>query len=159
MENKTITIYELLGLIKDGKAPRKIKALGFKMTFFKTAEFGDYKGDNFDNTLSEFRIIDCLTEKVEILDETNDEFEDIKELNIKQEYTDKGNLHDYLYYQDSKYALSLPQKLIIDNQNKIIRNQKKIIKKAKSNLECQLKTAELVKECEEQRQKLEKIIK
>ena len=38
------------------------------MTFIETAEWGDYKG-NYDCRLSEFRLIDCLNEDVEIIEE------------------------------------------------------------------------------------------
>lgn len=41
---KTITMYELLGLVKDGKAPKKIK-FGNKIYNYETFNIG--KGDNY----------------------------------------------------------------------------------------------------------------
>ena len=37
--NKEITIYELLGLIKEGKAPKKIKTLGQLYEYDDDSEF------------------------------------------------------------------------------------------------------------------------
>lgn len=45
---------------------------------------------------------------------------EIEKIKIHQEYTSKGKLHDYLYYQDNKYALSLPQKVLTDTLNELI---------------------------------------
>ena len=39
------------------------------MTFIETAEWGDYKGDDCNCRLSEFRLIDCLNEDIEIVEE------------------------------------------------------------------------------------------
>lgn len=62
-----ITMYELFKLMLERKAPKKIRVLGIDMTFIETAEWGDYKGDCC--RLSEFRLIDCLNEDVEIIEE------------------------------------------------------------------------------------------
>ena len=45
---------------------------------------------------------------------------EIEKIEIQQEYTSKGKLHDYLYYQDNKYAVSLPQKVLTDKLNEVI---------------------------------------
>lgn len=62
-----ITLYELLKLMLERKAPKTIELFNERMTFVETAEWGDYEGDKIK--LSDFRIIDCLTEKVEIIEE------------------------------------------------------------------------------------------
>jgi len=71
-----ITIYELLGLIKDSKAPNKIKYR--EMIYHINYEYGDYESD-----IEEYRFADvkehyylfedidmlkCLDDKVEILE-------------------------------------------------------------------------------------------
>ena len=66
--NKIISVYELLGLIKDGKAPKKIK---FDDTEYKCGNGYYYRIDNeipkiFTN---EYNIFLCLNDKVEILEE------------------------------------------------------------------------------------------
>lgn len=107
-----ITIYELLGLIKDGKAPKIIKDGEYIYTLRE--QFNDYWNeesyllvngfDDYENT------IDFLNSKIEILDE-EDEFEDIRE--ITQECFD--------HWTQSKKI------------NALIRNQKKIIEVLNDN--------------------------
>ena len=62
-----ITIYELLGMVKDGKAPKKIKYDG------KLYEFDDSKDNYYENeTCSinwDYVAIYCLNETVEIIEE------------------------------------------------------------------------------------------
>lgn len=62
-----ITMYELLGMVKDGKAPKKIKYDG------KLYEFNDTKDNYYENeTCSinwDYVSLHCLNEKVEILEE------------------------------------------------------------------------------------------
>lgn len=66
---KEITVYELLGLMKDRKAPKKIECLGCIMVFVETGERGDYESTEIESIkLSNFKIIDCLNDKVEILE-------------------------------------------------------------------------------------------
>lgn len=85
--NKTITIYGLLGLIKDGKAPKKIK---YNDAIFEIDENGAYycndiekQSDWFSNELILSKR--DLENKVEILDE-EDEFIEIKEINEANDY-------------------------------------------------------------------------
>lgn len=63
-----IKMMDLFKLMLERKAPKKIRVLGIDMTFIKTAEWGDYNNDN-GYRLSEFRLIDCLNEDVEIIEE------------------------------------------------------------------------------------------
>ena len=74
--NKEITIYELLGLVKDGKAPKKINYLGIEYKFMHQ----DYKDESRDLYLfsEEIKdITDILNDTVEII-EDNDKLEKIK---------------------------------------------------------------------------------
>lgn len=63
-----IKMIDLFKLMLERKAPKKIRVLGFDMTFIETAEWGDYKADDCVR-LSDFRLIDCLNEDVEIIEE------------------------------------------------------------------------------------------
>lgn len=63
-----IKMMDLFKLMLERKAPKKIRVLGIDMTFIETAEWGDYNNDN-GYRLSEFRLIDCLNEDVEIIEE------------------------------------------------------------------------------------------
>ena len=68
--NNTISVYELLGLIKDGKAPKKIKY--GETNFIYIGKENDYYNEKTDN-LYLFKDYICtledLNEKVEILEE------------------------------------------------------------------------------------------
>ena len=66
-----ITIYELLGLIKDGKAPEKIKYNDIVLEYEEeTKDYHEYYGKG----LFEYKFATCndfLNDEVEILEETN----------------------------------------------------------------------------------------
>lgn len=117
---KTITIYELLGLIKDNKAPKKIKVLNevWYLTF-KTTIQGSYDYVNADNDylilemLKTEYLTDVLKKDVEILDE--EEFEDIEEIKFVDTFTDS-------YYDTCLIKMK-------DVVNQLINNQKKIIER------------------------------
>ena len=77
MEKEIITMYELMGLIKDGKAPKIIK--------YNDIEFywdgKSYKNDDWDYLsvyISDIDDIKIVELDVEILPEENDEWEDIE---------------------------------------------------------------------------------
>lgn len=71
--NKTITIYELLGLVKDGKAPKKIKYDGDKYTY---NDCKDYEIDSsIYNLFETITVTFILNDTVEII-EDNDKLED-----------------------------------------------------------------------------------
>ena len=76
--NKTITIYELLGLIKDGKAPKKIEYKGY--TYIYAGD--DYSiNDNREDwliTKYDYFLTNFLTEEVEILEEDKHIIEEIE---------------------------------------------------------------------------------
>jgi len=108
-----ITIYELLGLIKDGKAPKKIK---IDETIFERTSSSDitqmynYWNRGYNHFwLTTYTIL--LDDEVEILDE-EDEFIDIEEIEIKK-------------IEETSH-LEFKEKI-----NDLIKNQKKIINKLK----------------------------
>ena len=80
--NRIISVYELLGLIKDGKAPKKIEYRGY--TYIYAGD--DYSiNDNREDwliTKYDYFLTDFLTEEVEILEEDKPI---IEKLNIDRE--------------------------------------------------------------------------
>ena len=62
-----ITMYELLGMIKDGKAPKKIKYDNRVYTFDDTKD--DYYENETCSINWDYVVIYCLNEEVEILEE------------------------------------------------------------------------------------------
>lgn len=110
-----ITIYELLGLIKNGKAPKEVKYNETKYVFNEDKQC-------YENSYEWFPLIQeiGLNKKVEILDE-EDEFIDIEELDV--EYDDDGRI-DGVYMGRPE----VEERKII---NDLIKNQKKIINKLK----------------------------
>ena len=112
--NKTITIYELLGLVKDGKAPEKINYLGIEYKFM----YQDYKDESRDLYLfsEEIKdITDILNDTVEII-EDNDKLEKI---NVKT----GDNCKRFIEYDDEtghhKYTIRLLDEYFAKNINKI----------------------------------------
>lgn len=122
-----ITIYELLGLIKDGKAPMFIKyaddiyAYVYKDTIQGSYDYKDEYGSYlFIELFKNKYLSDVLKVEIEILDE-EDEFIDIKELNL-----DTDEL--------LKKVIITAQDYVIEGKiNEIIKNQKKIIQALKEN--------------------------
>ena len=106
MKNKEITIYELIGLIKDGKAPKKIKYDDNILSF-------DFETNNYRDNEASFLFGDYiygqlhLNDTVKIPPEENDDWEDIEELAM-------------LYNGNSKDEI-MRNRFII---NKLIKNQK-----------------------------------
>lgn len=103
-----ITIYELIGLVKEGKQPNKIKYKGQEYTFFKDDEITDYffKCDDEINGwlsthISNEYISDMFTNTVEIIEEDKKieklekteltSFNDTNEMHLISELTDKIN--------------------------------------------------------------------
>lgn len=84
-----ITIYELIGLVKKGKQPNKIKYKGQEYTFFKDNEVTDYsfKSDNeiygwLSTIIGSEYISDMFTNTVEIIEEPKE----IEKLELCMEY-------------------------------------------------------------------------
>lgn len=113
---KKITIYELLGLIKDGKAPKKIK--------YENREYYLYDNKSYlstDKTRFFDRIYFCdLNIEVEILDE--EEFEDIEEITIRDKTIGFPNGEWTARNMDKAFSIKI---------NQLIKNQKKIIERLK----------------------------
>lgn len=104
-----IKLIDLLKLMLKRKAPKKIKFLEFKMTFVETAEWGDYEDDNH-HKLSDFRLIDCLNDFVEIIEEDKKiEFEEIEELTCGT----------YDFEKQTINSLIKNQRKLIDEVNKL----------------------------------------
>lgn len=117
--NKTITIFELLGLIKDGKAPKKIKYNNRTYEFKEIEEGTGYVYESgivkfwLSNEI-EFDISRCLNEKVEILEENKPI---IEKINIEQD----SSKHFYIKNEyGTKCSLTKHSKMIADKLNEII---------------------------------------
>ena len=102
----TITIYELLGLVKDGKMPKKIKY------YDRIYTYDNYKGDSgyVDKTVEPYKwfVKECdierdLNDTVEILEEEN-------KIEQKENYIDFANLTN-----DEKYNYLYEMISILDN--------------------------------------------
>ena len=109
MKNKEITIYELMVLIKDDKAPKQINILG--ITFYFNDDYYSLENiykDDFGETWFQ-RININLGNTVEILQEENDEWEDIEEIDSWKFNTSEADIPHF----------ELSNKI-----NSLIRNQK-----------------------------------
>ena len=62
-----ITLYELLGLVKDGKAPKKVKFNGLIWTF--NEYFNQYQTENGGGNIWNGFNFNILNDKVEIIEE------------------------------------------------------------------------------------------
>jgi archaellum component FlaC len=121
--NKTITIYELLGLVKDGKAPEKINYLGIEYKFM----FQDYKDESRDLYLfsEEIKdITDILNDTVEII-EDNDKLEKMQDFDLTLKETNVTKDLELTYEGVSKTFNYAWHKIdeIIDHINKLEDNQ------------------------------------
>ena len=125
---KVISIYELLGLIKDGKAPKKIK--------YENREYYLYDNKSYLST-DKTRFFDRiyfgedylraeLNNEVEILDE---EFIDIEEITLNGEKLGYGVLSEWLGSKqtDNEAKLCSSIECLGVTLNLLIKNQKKII--------------------------------
>ena len=128
----TITIYELMGLIKDGEAPKEIKIDNKIWFFYKSNERVSYVDDeksylkscslNFNYYIENNK----LNDEIEILPEENDEWEDIEEI----KYKDKKI---YNSVTDAYNTLNSKEKnIFIPIINQLIKNQKYLKRKLES---------------------------
>ena len=107
--NKEITIYELLGLIKDGQAPKKIKF--YDRIFEYEYQLKDYYYESYSLFEEGIEIIsDSLNDKVEIIIEDNK----IEKLN----YDFNVHCNEFLYN-----ALENKINELIDELNKLKENK------------------------------------
>ena len=103
-----ITIYELLGLVKDGKAPKKIKYSNAELKYNEGCE--DYY-NYYDKGLFEYKFGKCknfLNDEVEIIEEEPKKIEKIDEILMIDDLIPP--------YQENEYKV---WKNIIIQQNKI----------------------------------------
>lgn len=117
-----ITIYELLGLIKDGKAPLRIKHNGSILTFDK--DMNNYLYNDYDEIWTNCFIVNFkLNDEIEIIEEVEDkEYEDIDIINGDYVVPNTPATENEAYIM----ACFLAHEQII---NALIRNQKKIIER------------------------------
>lgn len=131
MKNKIITSYELMGLVKNGQAPKRIKCFD-TIYIIDNLEYYYRAEDDRSNSLFEkiFGILndsDALDETIEILDEENDEFEDIVILIDNDEFHFMNRQNGMT--QEDRRLLDSNFKTLGDTINQLIRNQKKIIER------------------------------
>lgn len=112
--NKEITIYELLGLIKEGQAPEVIKYK--QLTYCKEFD-GYYTSNELKLKLS---IMNDLNEKVEIIEENN-KIKKIKKLNYVGNSKDLGEFEDK--QQLNNQILKDKINELIDKVNKLKENK------------------------------------
>lgn len=117
--NKQITIYELLGLIKDGKAPHSIlfknEVWFWGYDTYTTFECLNKTPDSQISLFSKYRIDYCLNDIVEIIDNAENK-SIIEKLKIK----DNKVIGKWENGSDYHYTLSAPQVVIINKLNEII---------------------------------------
>ena len=120
---KTITMYELLGLVKDGKAPKRIKQTfddGYKEEYILDNE-GWYETLDGTTKMNIFKV-DRLNSIVEIPDDEDEE----KKIPEKLETYKDGNndifLDDlcYKYMPIHKDSLSFNEQVIVDKLNEVL---------------------------------------
>lgn len=108
--NKTITIYELLGMVKDGKAPKKIKYANNIWEYYDGIDYKSHETLLFDACC---RInSDDLRSTVEII-EDNDKLED------GFEFTVSGGIWTTKQASELIDNLDKLEKRIIDHINKL----------------------------------------
>ena len=122
---KVISIYELLGMVKDGKAPKKIK--------YENREYYLYDNKSYLST-DKTRFFDKiyfsdLNIEVEILDE--EEFIDIEEITLNGEKLGYGVLSKWLGSKQTENEVKLCSSIecLGITLNLLIKNQKKIIER------------------------------
>ena len=115
--NKTITIYELLGLVKDGKVPKHIKYKDYDLVweeslcYYRTNRYGGWEMFYFN--------LSDLNDTVEII-EDDDKLEKIKSLN------NVGSSINLTEFEDKQH---LNNHILKDKINKIIDHINKIEEK------------------------------
>ena len=105
-----ITFYELLGLVKDGKAPKKIKYSGIEYNLIE----GDYVNEFGVNILQHLTYAEyIMTHKVEIIEEPKK----IKKIEMYQD--EEG--HYFLNKQDRKVYVNCDEiDFMVDKFNELI---------------------------------------
>ena len=142
-----ITIYELLGLIKDGKAPKKIQAYVYNWVYDNNNDYiNDFETKLFEDFLENV-IANSLNDEIEVIEEKKNNFSGIKYFSdgecvmsianeplIKDEFIDIEEFKEHQIF-DTKDILELQMFINKRNAeydckiNDLIKNQKKIIDK------------------------------
>lgn len=116
--NREITIYELLGLIKDDKAPKKIKYRGeywyWGYDTYTRLEYLNTSPDNQPSLFSLYRIDYCLDDEVEIIEEP----EELEEIEIENDNTSHFYIRDK---HGTRCQMTKHSKIIAEKVNEIIR--------------------------------------
>ena len=107
---KEITIYELAGLIKDNKAPKRIKFYSEEYYFDECGSYVRYDGNKIINFEKDYPIFPSLNYKVEIieepkeLEELNLDTDDLKGKEIPGaiDYLLEGRINEIIRYIKSK---------------------------------------------------------
>ena len=114
-----------MGLIKDGKAPKKMTYSGRTYVYNKYNKcYISYENECERYLSSYYRIESILENIVIILDEENDEFEDIDDIPMRYVFDKDKQLniaelnHNFANYQDFIIKLISNQKKIIERLNK-----------------------------------------
>lgn len=82
---KEITIYELAGLIKDNKAPKRIKFYSEEYYFDECGSYVRYDGNKIINFEKDYPIFPSLNYKVEIIEEPKE----LEEITLQYSNTQK----------------------------------------------------------------------
>lgn len=121
--NKEITIYELLELIKENKAPEKIEINDFtynisynegKLDYIKKDDIGEYLSDFIKGILEYNFLEEILSIKIRIIE--GSEEKEIEKLKIKDNKI-VGNWENGSNYH---YTLSAPQTVLTNKINELI---------------------------------------
>ena len=114
-----ITIYELLGLIKDGKAPSNIKYDEKKYYMNLEDRYIRIEDTKIVYLSNEYDLTKCLNDEVEIIEEDK-EIEDTRYMRHFE-----GNGKCYVESKGHKYYVPYDLLLLIDNLTKEVNKLKK----------------------------------
>ena len=120
MKNNIITMYELIGFIKDGKAPKNIKYNDEIFEYDKRHNYISQDGNLLfgDYIYELYYTPSTLNKIVEILPEENNEWEDIEEIKHKGKQIHNTETKSYNTLNSKEKNIFIP---II---NQLIKNQK-----------------------------------
>lgn len=110
-----ITIYDLLGLVKDGKAPKKIR---YNNEVWELNDDNEYENNNYDKSLLEklfyeLYTLDFINDKVEIIEEP-------KKIEKIEIYEDEDG-HYFLNNRDKKIYIRCDEtNFMVDKFNELI---------------------------------------
>ena len=128
MKNETITIYELIGLIKDDRAPYEVIYQGTKYYRDELENYYRTKDGTplFEHIFDTYNDYDALQEKVEFLPEENDEWEDIEDITLNGKDVGYGILKEWLDFAptDNEQKICSCIETLGIVMNKLIKNQK-----------------------------------